>query len=346
MSGFEDTTFEEESGAFDFCDAAANGVKDIYFVDADGSFSNDSPYLFGTAISDEDEMTRLVDPSKECRQYIEKCFRYCPGLCLRTIRYETDPTISESVKLRICDELGRTCFTYEGVYKTDTNNLGQRHRYFSACLPPGRYNAEFVDNKGGRLWPSYAETHYERSFCPSSQEFQVQLLAPNEKSILCRELIVNGDFKASKTEALSWLYRVDEGVRLELGKGLKGTPALVSGFNEKTTIGQYLDNRCFQSMAGRTYIVEAVVRFIDQRGESLVCDNGTSCGFIGINTRDGGYFNIGRIMDIPMEGGFYVFDGELVLNGQVGVDDQVFFFIETALPNTQLVIDHVSIYLP
>jgi hypothetical protein len=336
---------DDDMGAFDFCDAAANGVMDIYFVDVDGSLSTDSPSQFGTVISDDEVMGRLADPSKGCRRYADRCFRYCPGLCLRTIRYETDPMIPVSVELRICETVRRTCFSYNGIEEAEMDNLGNRRRYFVAHLPPGRYEAEFVDYKGARVWPSYADVHYERSFCPTTPDFQVQLLRPNDSST-CRELIANGDFKASRTEPLYWLYRPDAGIKLQPGRGMNGTPALVTAFNVRTTVGQYLDNRCFDLMKGRTYKVKANLRFATRRGESLDCYNGKSCGFIGINTRNGGYVSVGRVVDAPMVKGFYAFEGDLVLDGVFGVNDQVFFSIYSVQPNTMLIVDRVSIYLP
>ena len=335
---------DKGKGIFDFCDAVGNGINDIYFVDADGSFADDSPYKFGTIISDDAAMTRLTNPDKECQRFKERCYQYCAGLCLRTIRYETNPAISDSIILRVCEVGTKTCFSYRGVALTDTLNLGKRRRFFSAHLPPGQYEAEFVDSKGSRVWPSFVDAHYERNFCPSNQRLNVELLLPMTKS-MCNELTTNGDFSLSKTEATHWLYRSDEGVSLEANAGTNNSPALVSGFNDRTTVGQYLDNRCFKTMTGRTYRVQAVVAFIDRTEKPIVCESGNNCAFIGFTTRHGGFINIGRVLDVPMIDGFYAFEGDVILDGSLGVDDQVFFYIDAIRPNSRLIVDRVSVFL-
>ena len=69
-----------------------------------------------------------------------------------------------------------------------------RPRKFSASLPRGTYTAEFVDEEGNQVWPTFVEELWEATpDCPNSAgPLDVTLVKPPIDTSSCDELIRNG----------------------------------------------------------------------------------------------------------------------------------------------------------
>jgi hypothetical protein len=127
--------------------------------------------------------------------------------------------------------------------KTDIIN----HRVFSAALPPGSYQAEFVRTPNGTaMWPSFVETTLKPALCENAlANDAVQVKVPFTAQ--CASLIRNGNMTESNTKYPYWLHS-EAGIEVVPGAGLNGTNAIATldSSSSEAYIGQYIDIRCLE----------------------------------------------------------------------------------------------------
>jgi hypothetical protein len=97
----ENVTFVDSRGLLiDGCKASSSyGVDDIVITDIDGSF------IKSIDTSLENETGTLISNNLQtfgdCIEYSDNCMSYCPGVCLRTVKYEVEQFGTENYKLEV-----------------------------------------------------------------------------------------------------------------------------------------------------------------------------------------------------------------------------------------------------
>ncbi|KAL7565473.1 hypothetical protein ACA910_012212 [Epithemia clementina (nom. ined.)] len=268
---------------FDFNESLWNSTKGIYLVDVDSTMNPSSSDATGTStvIADSEEVKAFVDLNK-CTTYKEGRYLYCRETCLRSITFGVDPGQSDHIRLRIRTDPPGTSYVFEGYQDVFINDDIDRHvraltdlsrlRYFSAALPPGRYQAMFLHNiTGEQLWPTFVETFVEPSLCSNSfDNNDVELVIPATTGDECRDLIRNGDMEESAVSLPYWLQH-DTMLEVARNRGRKGSKALteIDQRSPVAVVGQYIDTRCLK--LGETYLLQAWV-YVEEGGIPTSCD--------------------------------------------------------------------------
>lgn len=123
----------------------------------------------------------------------------------------------------------------------------RKNRVFASSLPLGSYTTTFLDDNGDEAWPTFAEQKFAPQQCSGSvSSMNVILKTPTTNTTQCRELIRNGDFEASKQDAIFWLHYESGGVQVRPGVGVARSNALsdMSQLTKIGALGQFLDTRC------------------------------------------------------------------------------------------------------
>ena len=225
-SSLQNVTISDSRGLFmDGCKASSlYGVDDIVITDQDGyllaSLDGSSEATAGVFVSNNDFMK-----FDDCIEYPDNCLAFCPERCLRTVTYSVEQYWTEYLRLKvtgesyamfhvqaslsfllllkldlcffaILDENGHVRYIPGNIEPGNPYEFSRafRPRKFSASLPRGTYTAEFVDEEGNQVWPTFVEELWEATpDCPNSAgPLDVTLVKPPIDTSSCDELIRNG----------------------------------------------------------------------------------------------------------------------------------------------------------
>ena len=341
--------FERNVDAIDFCPATEAGIHDVYFTDLTGNtFAEGGFRGTSTIVSDDPLMLAFVDESR-CTANTERCYSLCEDTCFFTGRFEIDPSETSLYQLKVCrKDTPKSCVWFDGYHRSEDYEFGMRHRAFAAHLPSGIYEAEFVDEAGEKAWPSFVNLIQDTNFCPAQLDTEIQLKIPTVKRRDCQELIKNGDMAASDSDPTFWVYRFGNGIQVIPKAGVSGSNAVAGNAEEtRSMLGQYLDNRCFSSMEGSRFQIIASVKVIGNNGKAVRCriDDRNGCPYVGIHTQRSGFSNIAKVTQEPVLDDYQTFVGEFEIDGMFGLDDEVFFYVDSTIPGSQIFLNSVSVAL-
>lgn len=346
-SSFVDTAIENGTDPFDFCRALRAGIEDIYFVDRDGSFSGplrDPKTGISVVVSDRPDMLQFVDPGK-CTPNTRRCYTYCKNTCFRTVRFETDPSVAKFYRLKVClDNDTNKCLLISGVRETQDDAWSLMPQVFVAHLPVGRYKATFVDGDETAVWPNFARQLAEDNLCSKrGLAHDVSLDIPTVDATDCTSLVENPH--RDTLDRGSWMYRFG-GLKVESNGGISGN-AIVGHLNTgRTSIVQYLDNRCFDATKGSTYKISAVLKQVMSDGTPFICTRRQpGCPFVGIYTPELGLRNIAFPVDTPPSDGWQTYEGLVDIDDSFPSDQEVFLYVDSTLQFSRLYIDSVLMTL-
>ena len=220
------------------------------------------------------------------------------------------------------------------------------NRAFLAHVPPGEYDAVFLDPSGAEAWPAFVLQSPEEVTCPSSfPEATVELKVPTPSD--CNQLIRNGNLEASNDEAKFWLHR-SAGIELVRGKGLDNSNAMAS--IEKTTkasLIQYLDTRCLNMHRGRIYEFSAMIKLESENGEPYFCDK-KDCPDIGYRASfEGIYRSLAQVdkTATSMKDNFQPVRAFFEISEDISSSDVTLVYIQSNVAGKRMFVDEVSIKL-
>lgn len=212
-------TISDSRGLFiDGCQAAQSyGVDDLVITDQDGylvASLNDASLdeaSGGVFVTNSEHM--MLD---DCIEYPDNCLAFCPNTCLRTVTYSVEQFGTEELKLLVTDKNGNSRLIPGKIQQTGYYEFSRpfNFRTFSASLPEGEYTAQFVDQNGNSIWPTYVEESWEASpDCPmSAGPLDIELLDVRiSDSSYCDEMIRNGGQENELTTSEPWVH-TDPGV--------------------------------------------------------------------------------------------------------------------------------------
>jgi len=274
-SSLENVTVSDSRGLFiDACTASERyGVDDIVMHDLDGSLvasvAGTSPdnETTGVFVSNTDSMM-----FSGCIEYASNCLSYCPDICLRTVTYAVEQFGTAGFNLLITNENGDS-LSIPGKIQTGDYTFfshAYRPRKFSASLPSGSYTAQFIDEEGNQVWPTYVEELWEAApdCAMSASPLDIILSKPQiDLSSQCDELIRNGGQNKTLTTSEPWVH-TDPGVQVgnKLGINLTDSIITVNRGGSSTGIGQNIDSRCVEMMKGRYVEFSAWIRMLNKDG--------------------------------------------------------------------------------
>lgn len=316
---FQDVSFPgPEFISFCTADEATEPIHSVYIVDQDGSLapSSSQPSGASTLVSNRQTMLAFVDASK-CILFSEGCFQYCEDICFQSVRYEVDPSGTENYQLKVCERGNPTnCIFMSGSLRDD-GRYSDKPRNFLAHLPPGEYDAVFLDGNGDETWPSYVRQQEEEKLCQAS--IDVRVIVPPVAD--CSNTIRNGDAEAS---------RIPDGW-LTLRGGLQVLPGGSDGnfFSAIKTGGatliQQLDTRCMTE--GASYTIGADVRLTANDGTAVLCED-ARCPTIGVYTERSQFIHVATVGGVAKPNGYQTVSGTFSVSSDTAASDMAFFFVE------------------
>jgi hypothetical protein len=274
-TSFTNVTVEDSRGTIiDGCRAFSYGYPDIVINDIDGSLDPDKIASSGALVSDHEYMTGLFGDS--CKS-TTKCMAYCTGVCLGMFTFFTERFGTENYKLRVTDTASESFVDIPGHARTYNERFAtyayDGQRSFSASLPKGEYTAEFVDEFGNSVWPTYAEEQWAQpADCDGGVTIgDVTLIKPTiDATTECAEMIRNGE-SANRTDVTPWIHTkwYSEVVNvLKEGAGKDGGNA-IEMFQRTyhwTGMGQNLNSLCTDAEEGEFYEFSAWMKMTDTNG--------------------------------------------------------------------------------
>ena len=344
---------------FDFTKALARGVNDVYIIDLTSGMKPRGSNATGVSsvVANSDLMKTFLEMNK-CDVFSASGYMYCSDICIRTLIYSVNPSMSEDYKLRVSNEAG-LFVDVNGGYFEDTvalkNDWLEKHREFVVSLPLGSYGAFFHTGDGVPLWPSHAEKSLLNALCQNSiGENDVQLAIPVASSSECQQLVRNGDIEDSSRLPNHWLQN-EGGMQVLENDGIGGTNAIsdVIQKSQRGSLGQFVDTRCLQR--GRQYEVQAWVKLTI--GSSVVsCDSVANCpvAIFGLRSPANATFSYFSESRLDVASSFvrpYNLSGWNLLHGTFTVDarvqsaSSVSFFVERRRIGARMMLDNVSISL-
>ena len=277
-TSFENVTVEDSRDIIlDGCRADGYGYPDIVITDIDGSLDPDQDASSGALISDQPYMKDLLGDS--CKS-TGGCMAYCTGVCLGMFTYFTERFGTENYKLRVTDTATGLSVDIPG----NARDYGERwntyaydgQRTFSASLPAGDYTAEFVDELGNSVWPTYVEEVWAKpADCDGGVTMDdVTLIQPSiDAATECAEMIRNGD-AADRSDVTPWMHTKwygDVVNVLKPGEGMNGGNAIyMDRVHHWTGMAQNLNSMCTDAGEGDFYEFSAYLKMTDADGNPSV----------------------------------------------------------------------------
>ena len=179
------------------------GVKTALITDMDGSLDPSGQHTGGSLVSNFEHMTTLTGVT--CDVHEDQCMAYCPNVCLRTVMYKVEQFGTGNWTLRVTNTgTGASTLMPGHVHVTHEEYVSDAYagRRFSAALPAGTYEAEFLDETGNLVWPQYAEESWlaEPDCTGFATPAMITLIKPDLvpgggrklQEEACHELIRNG----------------------------------------------------------------------------------------------------------------------------------------------------------
>ena len=105
-----------------------------------------------------------------------------------------------------------------------------RTRKFSVSLPSGSYTAEFINDQGTRVWPTFVEEVWEKApdCANSAAPLDITLLKPQiDVTMECDEFIRKGGQNAVRQTSEPWIH-TGPGVQVGSGLGRNNSDAVVT----------------------------------------------------------------------------------------------------------------------
>lgn len=338
QSGFEtyttfaDVTVFDGPKYIDLCDAEASGMVGVYLVDLDGSLSTtiDPLSTSGSIVSNHHQMTTFVDQDR-CTLVEEGCYMYCSNTCFNSIRYSIEQAGTENVKLKVCLKNDPVrCIEVLNSKRHDKGNpYGDFPRPYLVHVPPGSYNAVFLDGFGNETLPSYVIQEEDATFC--SETVDLNLISPPLNESECLELVKNGDAELSSSDPLFWLTAFARRLELAEKAGVKGSNALAGNRFGHARFLQYINTRCLTE--NTAFRVTAKTKLISERGDIVSCDPDVErCPYVGIHVDGVGDLDIAKVQvhSGTDEEGFQSLDGVFVVDANTAKSDRVYIFVDWA----------------
>ena len=312
-------TIEANTAPVDFCLAESVGVVDIFLMDLDGSLDSLSSANAPSAlVSDNPTMLAFMDQAK-CTRQAGRCYSYCEGVCLRSVRYETSPAETENHRLKVCRKGNLNSCIFVSGYQIDDDEAADSttNRIFLAHLPPGEYLAVFTNQQGKEVWPSFVETKYEEQLCPNAFPdgavgLQVPAIEMNSLDPFqsCKHLVRNGNFELSDVLPRFWLSRLG-GITLNVGGGKGGSRAVTAEENDGlATILQYVDSRCLEAFQGQFYKMKAEIKLSPDGSSWFTCNPARrKCPALGLFSEDFGFMQVASVSAAVDKDGFQIAEG-------------------------------------
>jgi hypothetical protein len=142
-------------------------------------------------------------------------------------------------------------------------------RKFSVSLPSGSYTAQFVDEVGNQVWPTYVEELWEAEpdCSTSAGPLDITLSKTHIDISDCNELIRNGGQDGILTTSEPWAH-TDPGLQVGSGLGVNAGDAIITinRGGSWTGLGQSIDSRCVDKLAGKYVEFSAWIRMTNKDG--------------------------------------------------------------------------------
>jgi hypothetical protein len=280
---FDGLTFTDIGTKFSICEAVSQGVKSVIMEVTDNSMGSGPGFILS---ENQPEMVKFI-PANSCTQMSEACAIFCTGVCLRTLKFKVEPTISPDMSLRVQSVASGDVIEVPGLVQGDDPTRTWTYRTYSVVLPAGDYNIAFVEN-GVQTWPTVVfEEMGDEPECNQDGSWTYTLAQPTPPAGFCDTLISdtvkNGDIE----DGLDYWKHWWQGINITQD-GFQSTHALTTQRQDSNYFGQFLDTRCMQ--AGQQYQIEARVRIVNANGETVACnpnsnDWSTRCAYATIYSR-------------------------------------------------------------
>eukprot|EP00591_Stephanopyxis_turris_P010685 CAMPEP_0195530994 /NCGR_PEP_ID=MMETSP0794_2-20130614/34107_1 /TAXON_ID=515487 /ORGANISM="Stephanopyxis turris, Strain CCMP 815" /LENGTH=1734 /DNA_ID=CAMNT_0040662623 /DNA_START=145 /DNA_END=5349 /DNA_ORIENTATION=- len=358
--------------AVNLCNLDTNGVKDVMIEDLTGDSDPTGSNTPGFIVSNDAQVVALLTG---CTEIVGACAQYCPNVCLRTINFAVDPSISnrDDLAMEVSDGTNKATFHSYFDEKVDTegnpdsyeNSLYQRRVFVTAIIPgnSASYTLRFFKN-GDVTWPTFVERQWDHppQCAGFATESDITIVEPSPNALECKNLIRNGNGMSGGSTNMPhnpWVH-TGGGVQ-SYAPGAGGSGLAISSF-QRTDVyqgpGQFLDTRCLTE--GAEYEIIAKVKTLDRYGNPAYCDpaqpsltEDDMCprgSFQMKKIHSDGTINATyaypmalTIGDIAGEDGWKSMYGFFKVSPTIAEAESVLFFVEGLAAESNIIIDDVSI---
>lgn len=374
---FRNLTFQKDSSMgerFSMCTLEEMGkLEDVVLEDLTGDLNPSGDGTPGSIVSRSPKMTTFRDG---CTEMEGSCAMYCNSGCYRGVNFGTSRAASyDGWSIKAIDKQSRSV-EFLGYFderkkmingkKIDDhydNYMYQRRRFFTATLPVGEYELQFVDPSGNPGWPGFIEMSWEDEvFCGGSIDDSSVTIYEPEIDVMteCSDVIVqNADLEDGTIN--HWQHTGGD-IKI-VTPGFDSTYAVssVNRTGQWQGPGIWLDTRCL--VEDQFYIVEAKVKLVDKNsGDTMECDptmhlymNDAACPRAAMRVRNIEGNNIGDPVHTTFvhpvattlepfnTGGFSNMFGSFTVSKNMSVANSTFLFFERARPGVEIVVDNLKI---
>ena len=347
------------SKKMDASSSAERNVKDIVIHDTDGSSDPSGQASHGVFVSDVNWLKHFS--GGECKKYSDG-ISYCANNCYRTVSFMVEQSTTTEFDLRITritdGKKTMVPFTYKYDDDEQRKHLETNYRFFSASLPQGSYQVEFL--KDFELqWPTFIIPRWEG--VPACEGYfsasDITVLEPEPLS--CDELIVNGDMEQGR---YSWHHRdnlVYRSDALEVVRdgGINNSTALRNNKRSRDYfgIGQNLDTRCLRKSLDEFYEIDLYFR-LEEGTAPFTCNrfstsSGVRCPYIDVIMTSYIEEELIRTSKTPKSrvviqndvGDWNYLHGVFKVEEEISLSQRVFITLKGAATKFSMIMDNVSI---
>lgn len=312
---------------------------------------------------------------ENCIEMEGSCAMYCQNTCYRGLNFAVSQAVEYS-DWKIKAVTGDKSVEFHGYFDNLTkfengqkiehhldNYIYERRRYFTATVPYGKYELQFIDGEGNVGWPTFAEMMWEDPIeCGQYiTDDDITIAAPTPTEEDCENLLKNSDGEEGTEN--HWMHT--GGDVMVVSPGYNSNYAITS----KTRVGawqgpgQFLDTRCMA--VGQTYEVSARIRLQNQAsGEFVACNPNEKvynavdvCPHVVFRMREITGNRIGDSVNttfaFPMAETLAPYDankwnlmyGVFTVTPKIKAQSTIFMFFEKTHADLQIIVDDVKIGL-
>lgn len=299
---FENVTFADDTRTkISACAAESEGLTDLAFEDAEGSFDPTGAHRPGFLVSNNEASKHRAGGADACEHVVGSCLYFCPNVCLQTYTVHT-PCNIPAVKLLLSSEVDSTVITESDKHHDEGSDCMKSWNIasFGFSIPAGvTHDAFFVDARGIETQPDFAKVNAmpapkcASGLLPGAESSaaaatMLNVAKPATDSEFCAAPVGNTNFEADDGSGVGSLegwarssWATSSVISLDLvTPGVDGTvgthAAKLTRGHTRDYLVHHLNVDCLHGADAQTYDISVKYRVVDDDGNGLALADGAT----------------------------------------------------------------------